>query len=198
MNGDIEAWKLRLKETDEALVWVYQFEIMLEEQEYEVKIDAISGAVLEVEEEEEDEDDDEVNDDNGDDDEVGSVPDDVLEKALSIVSGEVIKAELEMGIWEVYVLTESGGVVEVEIKDDTLALISVEGDEPPFDYEVTPGADFLTFSEAKTIVFDNFEGEIDSWEFEKDDNQVWVYEFILIVNQDEIKVEIDAKTGDIL
>jgi len=198
IDGEIEAWKLRLKETHESLLWVYQFEITLEEQEFEVKIDALTGAVLEVEPEEEDEDDDDVNDDDGDEDETGEVPEDVLNKALSIVNGEVIKAELEGGIWEIYILTEAGSVVEVEIKEETLALLSAEGEEGPFDYEVEPGEDFLSFSEAKAIVFENNEGEIHSWEFERNENEVWVYEFKLIHNQDDFIVTINAVTGDII
>lgn len=195
VEGEIEAWKLRLKETDEALIWVYQFEILLGDQEYEVKVDALTGMILEVETEEDDEDDDEVNDDEGDD-EVGEVPADVLNKATAIVAGDVIKAEKEMGFWEIYILTEAGSVVEVELKAETLDLVSIEGEEPPYEYEVNPGGDFITFSMAKAIVTELADGEIHSWEFEMNDTEIWVYEFKMIFNQDDFKITIDAVTGD--
>ena len=140
-------------------------------------------------------------DDDGDNDGVEDVPTDIIEAAVAIVPGDVIsvEAEEEFGqlIWELLILTESGSTVEVELWEDG-SLMEIESKTTPFDYVVNPGEGFLSFSEAKAIALEEVNADLIEWELELDGDDLWVYEFVFADGEEEVKVEIDAETGEVL
>ena len=123
-------------------------------------------------------------------------------RALQIVDGQVTSTELDSsGVsneWEVTVVTDGGGEVELEFDQVTGELVEIEGDEGPFDYEVTPGQGLISFSQAKDVAFNEAEGELISWELEQDGDGNWIYEFIMINDGQDFAIEVDAVTGTIL
>ena len=191
VGGELDEWKLRMKETDDMLLWIYQFEIQDGDVEWEVKIDALTGEVLEVEMDEDD-------DDDGDEDEddEGSVPDDIIEKAESIVDGEVVKAEREDDVWELVMVTDDGSFVHLEISEDG-ELIEAKGKESPFEYDFDPGDDFVGLGEAIDTVESYYEGETTRWHFEETDGGKWVYKFWVEGAGKNSKVYVNAETGEI-
>ncbi|MDH3710296.1 MAG: PepSY domain-containing protein [Cyclobacteriaceae bacterium] len=120
-------------------------------------------------------------------------------QALDMISGQVIETELDSsGIapaWEVTVLTDTGSEVEFYFTQDGGALIQIEGDDGPFNYDLDPGLGLISFSSAKQAALDEYEGDIVKWELEQDPQGKWVYEFVIAANGNEKTIKIDAQSG---
>ncbi len=123
-------------------------------------------------------------------------------QALSMINGQVIEAELDSsGIapaWEVTVLTDTGSEVEFYFTQDGGALIQIEGDDGPFNYDLDPGLGLISFSSAKQAALDEYEGDIVKWELEQDSQGHWVYEFVIIASGNEETIKIDAQNGTVI
>ena len=133
-------------------------------------------------------------------DSVDAAPVEINSKALSIVSGTIveIESEVEEGIaaWEVEIVTAGGAEVQVYCSQDNQELLRVDGEGPPFDYEVTPGNGLFNLSQALTATENDANGALEKWRLRPDDsfNNDWVYTFEFAGN----KVTISATTGDVL
>lgn len=189
VDGELLEWKLRQRKRGDLLIWVYQFEVAKGDELFEVKINAVTGSIIEFDEEHED-------------DGISHLPESVKEIVNGIVEGEIIDAEIETDhdrrAWEITVATSGGAEVEVTLEEESGELVEVEGADGPFDYEVTPGSGLMNFSTIREIVLDTGDEKIVEWELEFNSEFKWVYEVILQAGDKEIRIKIDAETGEIL
>lgn len=123
-----------------------------------------------------------------------------VQKAQQTNSGTVTKTESTIHdgvkVWEVYMITTSGGELKIKYRVDNGTLVEMKGTSPSFDYEVQPGMNLINYSTAKTIALNVKNGDIIDWKLEKDesDNR-WEYRFIISL---EWEIRIDAATGVVL
>ncbi|MBX7043800.1 MAG: hypothetical protein K1X85_12955 [Ignavibacteria bacterium] len=77
----------------------------------------------------------------------------VIETSLSAVDGDIVKAEKrfskERVYWLVVLITNSGGELRMHVDPEKNSVLEITDDEGPFDYEVIPGKDLVSFSEAR-------------------------------------------------
>lgn len=135
-----------------------------------------------------------------DDDNLMQAPDAVTNKALALISGTVIETEpeLEEGVeaWKVEIRTENGAEVEVYCRQDNNALLRIDGETGPFDYNITPGNGLISFSQAQAGAAGVASGTLVEWQLRVEDkyNNVWVYTLEYTQN----KVYINAVDGSVL
>ncbi|MEO9965229.1 MAG: PepSY domain-containing protein [Reichenbachiella sp.] len=196
LNGEIVRWELELEEDNR---WEFEVHVETSLGKFEVEIDAFSGEILDINKiEEEDEDDFEEEDEQ--------VPDNVLEAIGWYIEADLIQAssyqEKEVNYWNLYVKTSSGALVKLVITEDTEDLIDARDEDGPYDYNLTPGENFISLNEAIEIAQDAFDGEVYYWYFEEIWHQEaghWAYVVKIDNGQNELyKFGIDATTGDIL
>ena len=124
-------------------------------------------------------------------------------RALEIVPGTVVQtqSDTERGlvVWEVKVRTASGGLVETKIVSATGAVLEIEGDTGPFDYEVTPGSPLVPLSVARAAALAAQAGTLKQWQLEMEESNLWEYEFYIIAADATVfEVEVNATTGVVL
>lgn len=123
-----------------------------------------------------------------------------VQKAQQTNPGTVTKTELTthngVKVWEVYMITSSGGELKIKYRVDDGTMVEMKGTSPSFDYEVEPGMNLIKYSAAKSIALNARSGEIQLWKLEKDesDNR-WEYRFFITP---EWEIRIDATTGVVL
>ena len=123
--------------------------------------------------------------------------------ALSAVPGVVNEVELEkengLLVYEVEI-TNNNKRTEVAINRETGSIISTEAEE---DEEIAPEelkkiGGLITEEQAKQIALDHIgQGNVIDFESEREGGRI-IYGVVLSVNGDEVEVEIDAQTGEIL
>ena len=183
-TGDEELVRWRLEfNSDET--WVYELIIEANDQKIKIILDAATGAIL-VEEITEPENDD--------------VPSELLQQALDLIDGEVAKTEKEGGdivYWKIKIETADGAHIYIGF-DQEGNLRNIEDNEGPFDYNIEPGMDLISFAEAKEIALDTGDETLVGWELESDDTGEWFYKLKITVNNEQSIVEIDALTGEVI
>lgn len=123
-----------------------------------------------------------------------------VQKAQQTNSGTVTKTELTthngVKVWEVYMITSSGGELKIKYRVDDGTMVEMKGTSPSFEYEVRPGMNLIDYSAAKSIALNTRNGEIQLWKLEKDesDNR-WEYRFFI---SPEWEIRINATTGVVL
>ena len=123
-----------------------------------------------------------------------------IQKAKQTNSGTVTKTELTthngIKVWEVYMITSSGGELKIKYRIDDGTMVEMKGISPSFEYEVKPGINLIDYSVAKSVALNAKNGEIQEWKLEKDesDNR-WEYRFFI---SPEWEIRIDATTGVVL
>lgn len=131
------------------------------------------------------------------------LPENIANTLKSIITGEVVHAEkVEEGdsfIWNIYLKTESGAKVQLAITDATEDLIYAQGEEGPFDYELTIAEGFITFKEA--LAKTNEIGEVFFWEFDQieiNQENFWVFVIKVEGANGKFEITLNAQTGDLL
>ena len=124
-------------------------------------------------------------------------------RALEIVPGTVVETESDtergLVVWEVKVRTASGGLVEVKIVADNGAVLEIEGETGPFDYEVTPGAPLVPLSVARAAALAAQAGTLKQWQLEMEELNRWEYEFYIIAADGTLyELEVNAETGVVI
>jgi uncharacterized membrane protein YkoI len=123
-----------------------------------------------------------------------------IQKAKETNTGTVAKTESTthngVKVWEVYMITSSGGELKIKYRVDDGTMVEMKGTSPSFDYEVQPGMNLINYSNAKAIALNTRSGIITEWKLEKDesDNR-WEYRFFI---SPEWEIRIDATTGVVL
>jgi uncharacterized membrane protein YkoI len=137
--------------------------------------------------------------------ETPEVPQNVIDKSLDLFGGEVLekKVESEEGIdsWEVKIRNTNGSVVRFYWAVSNQSLVKIEGDQGPFDYELSPGSGLITYSTARTFAVAAVKNDaITKWEVQQEDEfiNIWVYTFEIQDDGDIIKVYVDAESGNVL
>lgn len=126
----------------------------------------------------------------------------VVQKTNQMVTGTVNSVNQisrdNKGLFEVRVTMPGGGIVKFEYLSATGDLQEIKGLSGPFAYEVTPGSQFIAYSEARKTALTAKHGVITEWDFEFDvSDKRWEYRF-RIQSDKEFKVRIDAITGAVL
>jgi uncharacterized membrane protein YkoI len=121
-------------------------------------------------------------------------------RALEIVPGTVTETESDtergLAVWEVKVRTASGGLVEIKIVAENGAVLELEGETGPFDYEVTPGAPLVNLSTARAAATAAQAGTLKQWELELEEQNRWEYEFYIVAADATVyEIEVNAETG---
>lgn len=124
-------------------------------------------------------------------------------RALEIVAGSVTKVEADtergLAVWEVKVRTASGGLVELKIVQENGAVLEMEGETGPFDYDVTPGAPLVSLAAARAAAEAAQPGTLKQWELELEENNRWEYEFYIVTAGATVyEVEVDAEAGTVI
>lgn len=120
--------------------------------------------------------------------------------ALEIIMGTVTEVEADtersLSVWEVKVRTTGGGLVEVKVVQESGAVLEIEGDVGPFDYEVVPGAPLVNLSVARAAAQAAQAGTLKQWELELEEGNRWEYEFYIVASDATVyEVEVNAETG---
>ena len=124
-------------------------------------------------------------------------------RALEIIPGTVVQTESDtergLAVWEVKVRTASGGLVETKIVGETGAVLEVEGQTGPFDYEVTPGAPLVVLSVARSAALAAQAGTLKQWQLEMEESNRWEYEFYIVAADGTVfEVEVNAETAAVI
>lgn len=123
-----------------------------------------------------------------------------IQKAKQTNLGTVTRTESTthngINVWEVYMITESGGQLKIKYRVDDGTMVEMKGTSPSFEYEVRPGMNLIDYSNAKAVAQAARNGVITEWKLEKDesDNR-WEYRFFI---SPEWEIRIDATTGVVL
>lgn len=126
-----------------------------------------------------------------------------VQKAKQTNSGTVSKTELtthnSVKVWEVYMITSSGGELKIKYCVDDGTMVEMKGTSTSFEYEVQPGMNLINYSVAKSIALSAKNGDIKEWKLEKDasDNR-WEYRFFVRSVGQDWEIRIDAVTGIVL
>jgi len=126
-----------------------------------------------------------------------------IQKAKQTNPGTVTKTELTthngVKVWEVYMITSSGGKLKIKYNIDDGTMVEIKGTSPSFKYEVQPGMNLIDYSAAKSVTLNTKAGEIQEWKLEKDesDNR-WDYRFFISNAGQDWEIRIDAATGVVL
>ncbi len=135
-----------------------------------------------------------------DDDSSMQAPDSAMNKALALIPGTVVDSEFEtedgIAAWKVEIRTDQGARVEVYCRQDNGALLQIEGENGPFDYNIDPGNSLIDFAQAKTIGSGVSTGDLIEWHLKIDTkyNNIWVYKLEYV----EPTVFINAVDGNVL
>ncbi len=142
---------------------------------------------------------------NKESDTTPDIPQQIIDNSTSMFEGSVIEKELdnEEGIeaWEIKIQNTNSSTVKFYWAVSNQALVKIEGDQGPFDYELNPGMNLINFSTAKTFAISALKNDaITKWELEQNDNFLdqWVYIFEMDDDGETVKVYVDATNGDIL
>lgn len=131
------------------------------------------------------------------------VPESAINKSLEMFNGSIIerRSEIEDGIeaWAIKIENENRSVVKFYWSKNGLALIKIDGQEAPFDYDINPGENLINLSTAMTIAKSVVKNEnVNRWKLKQEDEFIgkWIYSFEF----EEISrnVFMDALNGDIL
>lgn len=138
-------------------------------------------------------------------DNVGPVPQTVINASLDLFDGEVLqgKQEDEDGatVWEVKIRNGQGAEVVTYWTIDKEILVKIKGEIGPFDYDIQPGNQLVNFASAQTIAIGAIKNSaLTKWELAKEEDFVgdWVYSFEFEGTEESIKVFLNAKSGDVI
>ena len=115
-----------------------------------------------------------------------------------------IEEDVERGldVWEIeiYINADDDDEIEFYISKDLLEVVKIEGDGP-VNYNINPGRDFISLTQAINAAAQSVVGVIDDWDLEYDGNR-WIYEFeyesVRDDDDDDIEIHVDAYTADVL
>lgn len=193
--GELRQWELEL---DDDMRWEYEILLLAGGVLYGVDVDARTGAIRETKVKRGDGD-----HDDDDDVDLGPLPDAIRQAALARVPGATLveaEAESENGVavWKLELRTASGAEVEIKLLPPDALLFEIEGDGPPFDYEVNPGTGLVAFTVARAAAAAAAPGlMLEEWELERGGNGNWYYWFEFD-GADDVEVEVSAATGQVL
>lgn len=125
----------------------------------------------------------------------------VIEFTLTIYNGEIYKIEKkfkkEIPVWNIEMVTKTGGSLEFEISGADEKLLVIIADEGPFDYEINPGNEIIPFSSASKTAEEFTSQKVMKWKLVQV-KEKYEYDFWLFTKTGKAQVRIDALTGEII
>lgn len=187
IDGEIVRWEISIEEDN-----VLEFEIHIistDGSRYEIELDATTGDVIaqKLFENEEDaaafetEAEEEASDDNPD---IATAVANFITADILFASTETDEAGTEY--WDVLVETTSGALVHLSIDATTKELIAAEGEEGPFDYDMSFLTDGVSFAEQMFTVEGQSSITVDSWSYYYVSNTEFSYWALAFYSEDEI------------
>ncbi|MFJ5624206.1 PepSY domain-containing protein [Peribacillus loiseleuriae] len=180
----------------------YKVEIVNQDTEYDVDIDASTGNILKGEQDVRDQGD-------MDDEDISTLKnvspaisvENAKKTALANVKGTVTKTELDSDhnrlAYEIKLMTDNGSKAEVKVDATTGKVLKVEIEDEDISafQNVSPA---VSVENAKKIALAKVNGTVTKTELDSDHNRL-VYEFELMTDQGrEAEVKVDATTGKVL
>ncbi|MFJ7974211.1 PepSY domain-containing protein [Peribacillus sp. NPDC096379] len=179
----------------------YEVEILNQDTEYDVDIDALTGKVLKVEQDVQDKADIDDEDIRTLQNVSATISEESARKtALQSVKGTVTKTELDNDhnrlVYEFELMTDGNNEAEVKVDATTGKVIKVEIDEDISALQnVSPT---ISVEDAKKTALQKVKGTVTKTELDGDDHRI-VYEFEIITdNSRKAEVKVDATSGQIL
>jgi hypothetical protein len=126
---------------------------------------------------------------------------DAIDYTSKLLECDIIKAEKkfrkDIPVWKVYVITKERGTAVFEISATDKNLISIDAGEGPFEYEIKPDKEFISFTEAKKKAEDHSGQKTLKWKYLKNKNN-WEYNFWVFIKSGKAQIRVDAASGDIV
>lgn len=126
---------------------------------------------------------------------------DAVDYTTELLKCDIIKAEKkfrkDIPVWKMNVITEGRGSAVIEISAMEKTLLSIDSDEGPFDYDLIPARDFISFAQAKKKAEEYSGQKTLKWKFLKSKNN-WEYNFWVFIKSGKAQIRIDAASGDIV
>jgi len=129
------------------------------------------------------------------------VPQEIIDNSLEFFDGEVLETKMEqeegLDAWEIKIQNQEGSIVSFYWTVAGSTLFKIDGQTGPFDYDLLPGNNLISFTTAKTPAFAAVKDDtLNRWELAQEDKFInkWVYTFEI----GSQKVFVDAENGDIL
>ena len=126
---------------------------------------------------------------------------DAIDYTLKLLECDITKAEKkfrkDIPVWKVNAITKERGTIVIEISASDKALLSIEAAEGPFDYEIKPDKDLISFAEARKKAEVHSGQKTLKWKYLKNKNN-WEYNFWVFIKSGKAQVRIDAASGDIV
>jgi len=189
--GELHWWIFKQLEFEDELVWIYAFEFIEGDKVHEVHVNALNGEILSI-----------ADNEHGND---HHPPMEVVNFVSALFGGDFIHSELietDHGIlWKIEVKNMEGAIVLIKISLEPLGIFIIQGIEGPFNYNIDPGDDFVSFADALEKAGTEASGELVEWVFaerEIEGGVMWVYEFIFKDGDIKHIVVVDASTGEII
>lgn len=125
----------------------------------------------------------------------------VIESVRNLIQCEIQKVEKkvikEIPVWKVNAIIFTGGSISFEFSFDEIELIQINADEGPFDYDLQPLKESVSFSSAR-ITAENQSGlKTLKWCFKKV-KQNWEYNLWVFTKSGKPQIRINAITGELI
>jgi len=114
----------------------------------------------------------------------------------------VLAAELEtergLSVWDIKLKMPGGGILRIDFVQDLGEILKMEGKTGPFTYDVNPGGDFISLSDAFTAAKSSQDGDIVKWKLSLEEENKWEYEVHINNEAGRFEIEVNAFTGELL
>lgn len=124
-----------------------------------------------------------------------------IDEVIQLTGGNVTKAEMKFKkdypVWVISATGKDNCTFKVELTCEDNSLLKINAEEGPFEYELDPGENFISFSAAKKIA-EEFTGvKTLKWNLYKN-RKIWEYSFWLFLKSGKAQVRVNAESGEIL
>lgn len=114
----------------------------------------------------------------------------------------VLEAEVEtergLSVWDIKLKMPGGGILKIDFVQDLGEILKMEGKTGPFTYDVNPGGDFISLSDAFTVAKSSQDGEVVKWKLSLEEENRWEYEVHITNENGRFEIEVNAFTGELL
>ena len=125
----------------------------------------------------------------------------ILNRAQAMFSGQIFHADIDPSeIQEAYLENNEGALVEFRFSQNNQELIQIEGETPPFNYELIPENDLVPFGQITDTLSKISTGDICQWHLEKDNNFAgrWIYKVTFSHDNQSTRIYFDALSKEIV
>lgn len=124
---------------------------------------------------------------------------DIADFISSLIKCEVVKIEKKYKsgntIWVADILTSGGGSLRIEVNSDKKDILYISASEGPFDYNIVPDDNSVSFDEARITAEKQYSRKILKWAFKKNKGK-YEYNFWIFTKTGKAQLRIDAESGE--